>query len=154
VAIKKKLCPESEQLKIAKSPVLGPKNYPFQLPTFRTQLFFNFHSCNGSKADRKNEKTGLSSTSHLYLKWKKCDLYADKVDCLGHIIDDEGIHPDTDKLGSIREWRTPRNYNDVQRFIGLVNYVSSFLPDIMAYTTPLQSMMQNGAPFFWRPLHQ
>jgi len=92
--------------------------------------------------------------SHLYLKWKKCDLYAEKVDCLGHIIDDEGIHPDADKLGRIREWRTPRNYNDVQRFVGLVNYVSSFLPNITAYMAPLQSMMQNGAPFFWRPLHQ
>jgi len=23
----------------------------------------------------------------LYLEWKKCDLYADHVDCLGHIID-------------------------------------------------------------------
>ncbi len=52
--------------------------------------------------------------SHLYLKWKKCDLYADKVNCLGHIIDDEGIHPDTDKLSCIWEWRTPHNYNDVQ----------------------------------------
>ena len=78
------------------------------------------------------------------MKWKKCDLYADKVDCLGHIIDDEGIHPDTDKLSRIREWRTPCNYNDIQQFVGLVNYVSSFLPNIMAYT----------APFFWRPLHQ
>jgi len=32
--------------------------------------------------------------------------------------------------------------------------VSNFLPNIMAYTAPLQSMMQNRAPFFWRPLHQ
>jgi len=92
--------------------------------------------------------------SHLYLKWKKCDLYADKVDCLGHIIDDKGIHPDTDKLGRIREWRMPHNYNDVQRFVGLVNYVSSFLPNVTADTAPLQSMMQNRAPFFWRLLHQ
>ena len=34
------------------------------------------------------------------------------------------------------------------------DYVSSFLPNIMAYMAPLQSMMQNRAPFFWRPLHQ
>jgi len=32
--------------------------------------------------------------------------------------------------------------------------VSNFLPNITAYTVLLQSMMQNGAPFFWRPLHQ
>ncbi|GLB42649.1 putative DNA RNA polymerase [Lyophyllum shimeji] len=90
----------------------------------------------------------------LYLKWKKCELYADKVDCLGHIIDDQGIHPDADKLARIRDWRTPRNYNDVQRFVGLVNYVGSFLPDVSAYTGPLMAMTQNGTPFYWRPIHQ
>ena len=43
----------------------------------------------------------------LFLKWVKCDLYADKVDCLGHIIDKDGIHVDTDKVAHIREWHTP-----------------------------------------------
>jgi len=90
----------------------------------------------------------------LFLKWVKCDLYANKVDCLGHIIDKEGIHVDTDKVACIREWRTPWNYNDIQHFIGLVNYIGNFLPDITAYTSPLLAMTQNGAPFHWRPLHQ
>ena len=90
----------------------------------------------------------------LHLKWKKCQLYAKEVECLGHMINDEGIHPDTDKLDRIRQWRTPRNYNDVQRFVGLVNYVSNFLPNVTTYTGPLMSMVQNGAPFFWRPIHE
>lgn len=90
----------------------------------------------------------------LYLKWSKCELYAERVDCLGHVIDDEGIHPDEDKLSRIRDWRTPRNYNDIQRFVGLVNYVANFLPNISLYTGPLMAMTQNGAPFFWRPIHQ
>jgi hypothetical protein len=76
------------------------------------------------------------------------------MECLGHVIDDNGIHPDVDKLQKIRDWRTPRNYHDIQRFVGLVNYVANFLPDITAYTAPLQGMVQNGTPFFWRPLHE
>jgi len=91
---------------------------------------------------------------HLFLKWVKCDLYADKVNCLGHIIDKEGIHVDTDKVARIREWCTPRNYNDIQRFVGLMNYIGNFLPNITAYTGPLLAMTQNEAPFHWRPLHQ
>ncbi|KAJ3502631.1 hypothetical protein NLJ89_g8798 [Agrocybe chaxingu] len=90
----------------------------------------------------------------LYLKWKKCELYSPKIDCLGHIIDDQGIHPDEDKLARIREWRTPRNYNDIQRFVGLVNYVANFLPSVSMYTGPLMGMTANGAPFHWRPIHQ
>jgi len=76
------------------------------------------------------------------------------MDCLGHIIDDKSIHMDADKLQRIREWRTPRNYNDIQCFVGLINYVANFLPGIMTYTAPLQGMVQNSALFFWRPIHQ
>ena len=87
--------------------------------------------------------------NHIFLKWKKCELYTREVECLGHMIDDDGIHPDMDKLDRIRQWRTPRDYNNVQRFVGLVNYVSNFLPNVTAYTGPLMSMTMNGTPFFW-----
>ena len=84
----------------------------------------------------------------------KCNLYAEQIDCLGHIIDKDGIHADVDKLSRIREWCIPRNYNDIQWFIGLVSYLGNFLPDVTAYTGPLMAMTQNGTPFHWRPLHQ
>lgn len=90
----------------------------------------------------------------LYLKWKKCELYATCVDCLGYIIDDDGLHADEDKLLRIIEWHTPRAYQDIQRFMGLVQYLSSFLPDVTAYMGPLLAMTQNGNAFNWRPIHQ
>lgn len=43
----------------------------------------------------------------LYLKWKKCELYAKRVDCLGYIIDDDGLHANEDKLLRIIEWHMP-----------------------------------------------
>ncbi len=61
---------------------------------------------------------------------------------------------DGDKLACIRGWCTPRNYNDIQRFVGLVQYLAAFLLDISVYTGPLMSMTQNGAMFNWHPLHQ
>ena len=92
--------------------------------------------------------------AQLYLKWLKCDLYADQVDCGGYIIDKDGIHADTDKLAHICEWHTPQSYNDIQCFEGLVNYLASFLPDITHYTGPLLAMTQNGIPFHWQLIHQ
>jgi hypothetical protein len=89
----------------------------------------------------------------LYLKWSKCNLYAKHIDCLGHMIDDQGIHSDTDKLARIREWQTPRDYTDIQWFVGLVNYLGDFLPEVASYTGPLMVMTQNGAPFHWHPIH-
>ena len=90
----------------------------------------------------------------LYLKAEKCDLYSMRMECLGHIINDEGIHADEDKMTRIREWRTPRNYNDIERFLGLVNYVAHFMPDVSAYTGPLHTIQRNGHLFEWRPIHQ
>ncbi len=90
----------------------------------------------------------------LYLKWKKCELYTKHIDCLRYIIDDEGLHVDKDKLLWIIEWCTPQTYHDIQRFVGLVQYLSSFLPDVTAYMGPLLAMTQNGNGFNWQPIHQ
>ena len=83
----------------------------------------------------------------IYLKAEKVELYAEKIDCLGHLIDDKGLHADADKMACIRDWRVPRNYHDIQRFLGLVQYLAHFLPDISAYTSPLSAMVKNGQPW-------
>ncbi|KAL1938571.1 hypothetical protein VTO73DRAFT_11594 [Trametes versicolor] len=90
----------------------------------------------------------------LYLSRSKLDLYSERMDCLGHVIDDRGLHADTDKMATIRDWRPPRSQVEVQRFLGLVQYLAHFLPDVSAYTSPLESICRNGTPFHWRPLHQ
>ena len=38
------------------------------------------------------------SESQFYLSRSKLDLFSDKTDCLGHIIDDNGIHAELDKM--------------------------------------------------------
>ena len=72
---------------------------------------------------------------------EKCELYAEHVECLGYIIDDQGIHPDVAKLNRIQEWHISRTYNDIQQFLGLVNYISNFLPDTSTYMRQLMAMM-------------
>lgn len=91
--------------------------------------------------------------AQLFLSRSKCDLYSKDMDCLGHRIDDKGLHADTDKMSRIRSWRAPRSYNEVQRFLGLVNYLAHFMPDVTAYTSPLSDMVHNDRPFVWRSLH-
>ena len=82
--------------------------------------------------------------SQFYLSRSKLDLFSDKTDCLGHVIDDNCIHAELDKMQQIREWRIPQNYNKVQKFLGLVQYLALYMPDIMACTTPLSGSAQNN----------
>ena len=78
-----------------------------------------------------------------YLREEKCKLFTDKVNCLGHMIDKKGLHTDADKMAKIHNWSRPCNYKDIQRFLGLVQYLAHFLPDITSYTSPLAGMYNN-----------
>jgi hypothetical protein len=89
---------------------------------------------------------------HFYLSPKKVDLYSPRMDCLEHIIDNQGIHANANKMLRIHKWRQPRNYNDVQRFLGLIQYLAHYMPDVCAYTTTLSGCVQNNSPFVWTPL--
>ena len=90
--------------------------------------------------------------SQFYLSRSKLDLFSDKTDFLGHIIDDNGIHAKLDKMQQIREWRIPWNYIEVQKFLRLVQYLALYMPDITAHTTLLSGSAQNNRTFQWTPL--
>ena len=92
--------------------------------------------------------------SRMVLNPKKCDFFSKKMDCLGHIIDDHGIHADSSKMVQIMNWRTPRSYQDVQRFLGLVQYIQHFMPNVSVFTAPLSGITRNGHEFMWRPIHE
>ena len=97
---------------------------------------------------------GLLRKFRFYLKIDKCDLYTERMDCLRHIIDNDGVHADVDKMSRIRNWRTPWNLNGVQKFVGLVEYLAQFMLDISVYTMLLTGIQRNGHPFQWRDIHE
>ena len=45
--------------------------------------------------------------AHFFLSKSKIDLFSNNVDCLGHVINNMGIHAESDKMLHIHEWRTP-----------------------------------------------
>ena len=49
----------------------------------------------------------------LYAKFNKCDFYKDKIQYLGHIISEEGISVDPNKIKSIIDWHVPKDVIDV-----------------------------------------
>jgi hypothetical protein len=89
----------------------------------------------------------------LFLSKKKLVLYADKMEVLGHVIDRKGLHADKDKMERIREWRTPRNGHDIQKFLGLVQYIAQYMPKLSVYTSPLSKLTGKNRVFEWTLLH-
>jgi hypothetical protein len=96
---------------------------------------------------------GCLKKERLYISKHKFQPYAVRFNCLGHYRDENGLQASSDKLDLIRRWPTPATYHDVQRFLGIIEYISRFLPNVSAYSTPLSGMCSNGLPFVWRALH-
>src|SRR5882724_2705551 len=76
----------------------------------------------------------------LYCNPNKCKFFQHEVDFLGHHISQCGIEPNSSKIDKVLNWLIPKSATDVRGFLGLVCYVSIFLPKLANHTcilTPL-----------------
>ena len=51
----------------------------------------------------------------LYSKLSKCSFYQGRIHYLGHIISEEGVTVDPEKIRAIMEWLTPKNVSEVRK---------------------------------------
>ena len=73
----------------------------------------------------------------LTLNREKCAFSQDRVSFLGHLIDREGIRPDSGKVAAIRGVQTPSCISDIRRFLGMVNQMINFAPNLAEVTKTL-----------------
>ena len=64
------------------------------------------------------------------------------VEFLGHVIDGNGCRPDPNKVKAIYMMETPKNVSDV-RFLGVVNQLNKFSPNITVKTQPLRELLRS-----------
>ncbi|GJY98283.1 putative reverse transcriptase domain-containing protein, partial [Tanacetum coccineum] len=50
----------------------------------------------------------LLRKEQLYAKFLKCEFWIPKVQFLGHVIDNQGIHVDPAKIESVKDWASPK----------------------------------------------
>ena len=64
-------------------------------------------------------------------------------------IDSDGLMPDPNKVKSIKDWKTPACVSDMQSFLGLVNYLLRFTPNLATLGKPLQDLCKSNVLFNW-----
>nr|GEV99791.1 reverse transcriptase domain-containing protein [Tanacetum cinerariifolium] len=62
----------------------------------------------------------LLKKEELYAKISKCEFWIPKVQFLGHVIDNKGIHVDPTKIESIKDWASLKTSTEIRQFLGLV----------------------------------
>ena len=74
------------------------------------------------------------------------------MDVIGHIIDDQRLRASPEKIARIEAWTTPNNKKQLQEFLGVVNYISQFIPHLASITAPLISL-SGTEEFVWTATH-
>jgi hypothetical protein len=63
----------------------------------------------------------------LYANLEKCSFGMNKVQYLGYIVDEHGVHVDPANIQVISDWPVPTTLTEFQRFLGLTNFYRWFL---------------------------
>lgn len=64
----------------------------------------------------------------LKLNKNKCPFGVSDITYLGEILSTEGVQPDPEKVQAIVEKPVPEDKKDLQRALGLINYLGKFAP--------------------------
>jgi len=60
----------------------------------------------------------------------KCEFSKRQVAFLGHVINKNGISADPQKTAAITDMAAPTNISEFRRFMGMVNQLGKFSPQI------------------------
>ncbi|GFO30891.1 Pol polyprotein [Plakobranchus ocellatus] len=80
---------------------------------------------------------------------EKCEFSKPVIKFLGHIIDGHGIRADPQKIEAIVEFPVPTNITELQRFLGMVNQLAKFSPELASQTEPLRQLLKRDSLWSW-----
>ena len=89
-------------------------------------------------------KTGFTITINI----KKC-RFQKKLIYLGHKLSKDGKSADENKIRNITKMPTSNNRKDIQRLLGMINYVAKFIPNLSNITEPLRELLQKETHWQW-----
>ena len=98
----------------------------------------------------KHVKAVLSALNdnHLRVNADKCHFGSKKIKLLGFLYSAEGVIPDQSRLSSIFDFPRPRSVTEVQRFLGVCNYIRNHIPRFADISKPLDAG-RNSSKFYW-----
>ena len=72
-----------------------------------------------------------------------------EVPYIGHILTANGLKPDPSKVQAVEEMPSPADKPALLRFLGMVNYMSKFIPNLAELTQPLRELLHKDVAWHW-----
>jgi len=89
---------------------------------------------------RKNES---------YAKFTKCEFWLSIEEFLGHVVSNEGVSVDLQKIDAVTNWSRPKNPIEVRSFLGLVGYYHRFVQNFSKIATPPTNLTRKVPKYEW-----
>ena len=81
----------------------------------------------------------------------KCAFSKQCLTFLGHIINQHSVSPDPSKTAAVLEMETPKSLTELRRFMGMVNQLGKFTPNIAELSQPLRELLSSKRSWVWGP---
>lgn len=82
--------------------------------------------------------------SNFKIQLDKSEFLKRETAYLGHIIGEEGVRPNPDKISAIKKYPIPKTPKEIKQFLGLIGYYRKFIPDFARITKPLTLCLKKG----------
>ena len=77
----------------------------------------------------------------MHLNPQKVKFKSPEVPFYGNMLTKDGIKPDPKKVEAIQDWPIPEDQQQLQSFLGSVNYLSRFIAGLSRLRKPLQNLV-------------
>ncbi|GJT74247.1 putative reverse transcriptase domain-containing protein [Tanacetum coccineum] len=123
------------------SPIEGSRRRSSRTPHSELEYgHYEFTLCRLSKQEHEEHLKiilELLKKEELYAKFSKCEFWIPKVQFLGHVIDNKGIHVDPAKIESVKDWASPKTPTEIRQFLGLAGYYQRFIEVFQRLAKPM-----------------
>ena len=89
--------------------------------------------------------------NRYHLNREKCQFGKSTLSFLGHIISADGVSPDPNKVKAIASMKTSTTTTELRRFLGMVNQLGKFTPEIAELSKPLRELLSKQSTWLWGP---
>lgn len=79
---------------------------------------------------------------NLTIQLDKSEFFRKEVAYLGHIISEDGIKPNPDKITAIKNFPIPKTRKELKGYLGLIGYYRRFIENFAKITKPLTSRLK------------
>ena len=77
---------------------------------------------------------------------EKCFFIQKRIKFLGHIVSEDGIETDPEKIDKIRNYPRPSNPDELRSFLAFCGYYRKFVKDFSKVTRPLSDLLPPSSP--------